>query len=139
MTTLLLTRLGFANCFLVPDHVAALFGSGLGFGCVVDVGAEKTSVSCVDDGISQRHTRISMNYGGNDITQLFVKLLKKCAFPYQTCTMEDPIDFQLLSGLKEEKCHLNLDICGAWEQQFTVMRPNQPVLEYTMQFGDELL
>ena len=41
------------------DHVAATFGAGLGYACVVDVGDQKTSVSCVEDGISHRSTRVS--------------------------------------------------------------------------------
>lgn len=40
------------------DHVAATFGAGLGYACVVDVGDQKTSVSCVEDGISHRNTRV---------------------------------------------------------------------------------
>jgi len=45
--------------FLSQDHVAATFGAGLGVACVVDVGDQKTSVSCVEDGISHRNTRVN--------------------------------------------------------------------------------
>lgn len=138
LTNLLLIRLGFDSCFLVQDHVAGLFGSGLGFGCIVDVGAEKTSVSCVEDGVSQPNTRVCIEYGGSDITHLFVWLLQKCSFPYKECNLEDPVDFLLMTRLKEENCHLNVDICGAREQSFLVTRPGHS-LEYTIQFGDELL
>ena len=34
---------------MVQDHVAATFGSGLASACVVDVGDQKVSVSCVED------------------------------------------------------------------------------------------
>lgn len=57
---LLMCRLGFGACFLVQDHVAATFGAGLGYACVVDVGDQKTSVSCVEDGISHRNTRVNI-------------------------------------------------------------------------------
>lgn len=53
--------------FCCKDHVAATFGSGLGYACVVDVGHGKTSVSCVEDGISQSNTRIRLRYGGGNI------------------------------------------------------------------------
>ncbi|KAF2347925.1 Actin family [Trinorchestia longiramus] len=36
----------------VEDHVAATFGSGVGSACVVDVGDQQTSVSCVEDALS---------------------------------------------------------------------------------------
>lgn len=138
MTNLLLNRMGFESCFLVQDHVAAMFGTGLGYACVVDVGAEKTSVSCVDEGASQANTRVCLEYGGSDITHLFLWLLQKCSFPYREINIEDPVDFLLISRLKE-MCHLNLDICGAQEHSFHVSRPGRPLLEYTLQFGDELL
>jgi actin-related protein 8 len=38
--------------------VAATFGSGLSYACVVDVGDQKTSVSCVEDGICHPNTRV---------------------------------------------------------------------------------
>lgn len=41
--------------------MAATFGAGLGYACVVDVGDQKTSVSCVEDGISHPSTRVSEN------------------------------------------------------------------------------
>lgn len=138
MVNLILNQLGFNSCFLVQDHVAALFGSGMGYACIVDVGAEKTSISCVEEGASQASTRVCLEYGGSDITQLFMWLLQKCSFPYKECDSQDPLDYQLLNRLKE-KCHLNLDICGAQEHVFRVTRPGIPVMEHTLQFGDELL
>lgn len=50
--------MGFGGCFLIQDHVAATFGAGLGYACVVDVGDQKTSISCVEDAISHRTTRV---------------------------------------------------------------------------------
>jgi actin-related protein 8 len=58
LVSLLLTHLGFGGCFLLQDHVAATFGAGLGAACVVDLGDQKTSVSCVEDALSQRATRV---------------------------------------------------------------------------------
>ncbi len=42
----------------------------LGYACVVDMGDQKTSISCVEDGISHSETRIHLDYGGADITQV---------------------------------------------------------------------
>ena len=44
-----------------------------GYACVVDVGDQKTTVSCVEDGISHPNTRIQLSYGGSDITQVSIK------------------------------------------------------------------
>lgn len=88
--------------------MAATFGAGLGYACVVDVGDQKTSVSCVEDGISHPATRVRLEYGGSDVTQTFHWLLKKCAFPYKDCDPAQPQDAILLKQLKENFCHVNL-------------------------------
>ena len=49
---------------VLQDHVAATFGCGVGTACVVDCGHSKTSVSCVEDGISHAATRVRLPYGG---------------------------------------------------------------------------
>lgn len=46
------------------ESVCATFGSGLSSTCVVDVGDQKTSVCCVEDGVSHRNTR----YGSSPIS-----------------------------------------------------------------------
>ncbi|KAK4885379.1 hypothetical protein RN001_001650 [Aquatica leii] len=137
--TLLLINIGFSSCFLVQDHVAATFGSGLSYACVVDVGDQKTSVSCVEDGICHRNTRVRLDYGGGDITQVFYWLLQKCAFPYKTCTDTNKLDTMLLRKLKEDFCHVNLDVCGSLEKTFVLKQPQKTVLQYTIQVGDECI
>ena len=39
------------------ESVCATFGAGVPSACVVDIGDQKTSVCCVDDGMSQTSTR----------------------------------------------------------------------------------
>lgn len=55
--------------------MCAAFGAGLSSACVVDVGDEKSHVCCVEDGLSNPFTRLTLNVGGSDITRLFYKLL----------------------------------------------------------------
>ncbi|XP_053687673.1 actin-related protein 8 [Sabethes cyaneus] len=139
LTTLLLSKIGFGCCFLVQDHVAATFGAGLGYACVIDVGDQKTSVSCVEDGISHPNTRVRLDYGGADVTQSFFWMLQKCAFPYKECNQSNPQDAFLLKQLKEEYGHVNLDVCGSLERSFTVQQPQQAKCKYTLQVGDEAI
>ncbi|XP_015184816.1 PREDICTED: actin-related protein 8 [Polistes dominula] len=139
LTTLMLCEIGFGACFLLQDHVAATFGAGLGYACVVDVGDQKTSVSCVEDGISHRHTRVRMDYGGGDITLTFLWLLQKCAFPYKSCDPFDKLDALLLNQLKKDFCHVDLNICGSQEKTFIVRKPKRQTEKYTLQVGDECL
>lgn len=39
------------------ESVCATFGAGVSTACVVDVGASKTSVSCVEEGVSLQESR----------------------------------------------------------------------------------
>ncbi|XP_063881508.1 actin-related protein 8-like isoform X2 [Scylla paramamosain] len=107
LTNLLLNGLGFGGCFVLQDHVAATFGAGLGYACVVDVGDQKTSVSCVEDAISHPATRLRLDYGGGDVTQVFYWLLKKSGFPHPV-NLSRKLDAMLLNKLKHEFCHVNL-------------------------------
>ncbi|XP_012261111.1 actin-related protein 8 [Athalia rosae] len=139
LTTLLLCEMSFGGCFLLQDHVAATFGAGLGYACVVDVGDQKTSVSCVEDGISHRNTRVRMDFGGADITQTFFWLLQKCSFPYKSCNASNRLDALLLDQLKRDFCHVDLNVCGSQEKTFIVRQPKIPTEKYTLQVGDECL
>ncbi|XP_023166833.2 actin-related protein 8 [Drosophila hydei] len=138
--TLLLQRMGFQRCFLVQDSVAATYGAGIGYGCVVDIGAQKTSIACIEDGISQLDARVRISYGGGDIDQVLLMLLRKCGFPYRECCVQESyVDAQLLDELKERFCHLNANVCGAQEKHFTLRQPQGQWVRYTLQVGDEAI
>lgn len=159
---MLLLKMKFGGCFLVQDHVAATFGAGLGYACVIDCGDQKTSISCVEDAISHRTTRVRLNFGGADITQTFYWLLQKSCFPFKECNPLNQVHALLLHTLKEMFCHVNLvslikikifslksifkiiyftlkDICGSQEKRFIVRQPNHPTLQYLIQIGDEAI
>lgn len=88
----------------------------------------------MEDGISHPATRVRMGYGGGDITQAFHWLLQKCAFPYKTCDpLNNQLDAVLLEKLKQDTCHVNLDVCGCSEISFTVRQPKVPTIRYTIQ------
>lgn len=53
----LLADLGFSAVLLHQESVCATFGAGVSSACVVDVGASKISVSCVDEGVSVEESR----------------------------------------------------------------------------------
>lgn len=45
----------------------------------------------------------------------------------------------LLKTLKEDFCHVNLDICGSEEKSFKVEQPGKSQVVYTLQVGDECI
>jgi len=76
------------------------------YACVVDVGAQKTTVSCVEDGALLPNTKLIMPYGGDDCTRLLSTLLKGIAFPYADCNLARLYDFTLVESLKQNVCSL---------------------------------
>jgi actin-related protein 8 len=54
----------------------ATYAMAVQTGCVVDIGAQKISVCCVDDGQILSRTVIRKHYGGDDINQLLYRLIK---------------------------------------------------------------
>jgi len=135
--SMLLLSMGFSGCFVVQDHVAATFGAGLGAACVVDVGDQKTSISCVEDGVSQPSSRIHLDYGGADITQVLYFLARKCGFPYKACNPTNRLDAMLLHSIKEAKCSLDMESLGLSRHLFQVDRPGVDSYRYSLYLGDE--
>ncbi|RWS22642.1 actin-related protein 8-like protein [Leptotrombidium deliense] len=136
---MILNGLGFGSCFVHHESVFATFGAGLSAATVVDVGDQKTSICCVEDGLSARCARLTLEYGGSDITQVLHYLLKQRSFPYSECKSESRVGGMLLQELKENFCHLDINLCGVRERQFQVRIPEQPVLQYNILLADECL
>ena len=51
MMNVLLCELGFNSAIVQQEAVSATFGSGLISACVVDVGDQKTTICCIEDGL----------------------------------------------------------------------------------------
>uniref|UniRef100_A0A8D0LCU4 Actin related protein 8 n=1 Tax=Sphenodon punctatus TaxID=8508 RepID=A0A8D0LCU4_SPHPU len=108
-----LMKMCFSGIVVHQESVCATFGSGLSSACVVDVGDQKTSVCCVEDGVSHCNTR--------------------------DCQLANKMDCLLLQHLKETFCHLDQDISGLQDHEFQVRHPDSPALLYQFRLGDEKL
>lgn len=139
MMNILLNKLGFSSAIIHQESVSSVFGCGLGAACVVDVGDEKTSVCCVEDGLVIPRSRLWLQYGGRDITRAFFWLLRRVSFPYKECDATNRLDVLLLHELKETFCHLSEDIVGGQVHEFQVHRPFQTPRSYQLKIGDEAL
>ncbi|CAH1797829.1 unnamed protein product [Owenia fusiformis] len=137
LMTLLLERLGFGAAIFHQESVCAIFGAGVPSACVVDVGAQKTSVCCVDDGLSQRNSRVTMEYGGCDIDWAFHRLLQMSAFPYKECRLGNRLDALMMQELKESHCHMDQNTQGVLDATIHVKQPSKKITKYSVKFGDE--
>ncbi|XP_028680453.2 actin-related protein 8 [Erpetoichthys calabaricus] len=139
LVNLLLMNMGFSGIVVHQESVCATFGSGLSSACVVDVGDQKTSICCVEDGVSHRNSRLCLAYGGADVTRCFFWLMQKAGFPYRECQLSSKVDCLLLQQLKENFCHLDQDISGLQDHEFQIRNPDLPALLYQFRLGDEKL
>ncbi|MBN3311226.1 ARP8 protein, partial [Amia calva] len=139
LVNMLLMKMGFSAIVVHQESVCATFGSGLSSACVVDVGDQKTSVCCVEDGVSHRNSRLCLAYGGSDVTRCFFWLLQRAGFPYRECQLSSRLDCLLLQQLKETFCHLDQDISGLQDHEFRLRNPESPALLYQLRLGDEKL
>lgn len=71
LASLLFDRLNFSRVFIHQASVCATYCAGLPTACVINVGEQKTSVCCVEDGISHSETRVCLPVGRSDIIRLF--------------------------------------------------------------------
>uniref|UniRef100_G3WUL6 Actin-related protein 8 n=1 Tax=Sarcophilus harrisii TaxID=9305 RepID=G3WUL6_SARHA len=139
MVNMTLMKMGFSGIVVHQESVCATFGSGLGSACIVDVGDQKTSVCCVEDGVSHRNTRLCLAYGGSDVSRCFYWLMQRAGFPYRDCQLTNKMDCLLLQHLKETFCHLDQDISGLQDHEFQIRHPDSPALLYQFRLGDEKL
>jgi actin-related protein 8 len=51
IVSLLLDRMGFGAVGLHLESVLSCFGAGVSSACVLDIGAQKTMITCVKDGL----------------------------------------------------------------------------------------
>lgn len=125
-------------CFM-QESMAAAFGAGYTQACVVDVGADKTSITCVDDGLCIEDSRVNLKFGGFDITETFMKMMLYDNFPYQDINLQRRYDFLLAEELKIKHCTMAQADISVQLFQFHVRAPNQPTRKYQFKTYDEVI
>ncbi|KAI1180337.1 hypothetical protein F4777DRAFT_529849 [Nemania sp. FL0916] len=125
-------------CF-IQESMAATFGAGYTQACVVDVGAQKTSIACVEDGLCVEDSRINLKYGGYDVTDTFIKMMLYDNFPYQEINLRRRYDFLLAEELKIKHCTMSQADISVQLYQFHLRAPNQPTYKYQFKTYDEVI
>ncbi|KDQ13053.1 hypothetical protein BOTBODRAFT_160982 [Botryobasidium botryosum FD-172 SS1] len=134
---LLLVQMRFKRVCIQQEAICAAFGAGLSTACVIDIGAVKTSVSCVEEGLVLPETRIALNYGGDDITEFLAVLLGKIHFPYRTMDLTRMYDWNMMVDLKERMCTLAEVDVALNVTDFFVRAPGRDTEKYTVKTYDE--
>ncbi|CDO73352.1 hypothetical protein BN946_scf185008.g115 [Trametes cinnabarina] len=121
------------------ESLAATYGAGISNACVVDMGAVKTSIACVDDGMVIADTRMVLSMGGNDITEFLYVLLEKIGFPYRDINLARSYDWNVMEDLKARICTLAEGDVALNLYDFYVRRPGKPTEKYGLRAYDEII
>ncbi|KAL9106167.1 MAG: hypothetical protein Q9227_008759 [Pyrenula ochraceoflavens] len=130
---------GFGRACFFQESLAASFGAGYTQACIVDIGAEKTSICCVEDGMCIEDSRVNFKYGGMDVTYTFIKMLLFDHFPYFEIDLNRRYDFLLAEELKQKFCTLNEAEVSVQTYDFHVRVSGQDTRKFTFKCYDEVL
>ncbi|KIR26869.1 nuclear protein [Cryptococcus deuterogattii 99/473] len=137
MTHLILQVLGFKSIAVQQEAYCAIFGAGMSSACVVDIGAQETSVTCVDEAMLLAETRVKLNYGGDDITSALTHLLLASNFPYRELDLARSQDWLMMDNLKIKLCTLEEHLVANTLWDFYVPRVEGLTQKWMLRTFDE--
>jgi actin-related protein 8 len=136
---LAIADLGFGRVCFIQESLAASFGAGFTTSCIVDIGSQKTSICCVEDGMCIDSSRVNLKYGGLDVTETFIKMMLYNHFPYTDINLRRRYDFQLAEELKQKFLTMNEADISVQLYDFHLRAPGQDTRKYTFKCYDEVL
>ncbi|TAQ87982.1 hypothetical protein B7494_g3665 [Chlorociboria aeruginascens] len=139
MLDMCLRSFEFKQVAFLQESLAATYGAGYTSACIVDIGAQKTSICCVEDGMCIDDSRINLKYGGFDVTETFTKMMLYDHFPYQDINLKRRYDFLLAEELKISFCTMNQADISVQLYNFHLRAPNQPTRKFQFKTYDEVI
>jgi len=139
LINLLLITMGFKQICAQQESLAATYGAGISNACVVNIGATATNIACVDEGMVLSETRMSLNIGGDDITEFLYVLLERINFPYRDIDLRRSYDWNIMEDLKSRLCTLAEGDVALNLYDFVVRRPDRPTEKYGLRAYDEII
>lgn len=138
MSDLLFRSLGFKQILLQQEALCICFGAGLGTACVIDIGASKASVTCVEEGSILPDTRMRLAFGGDDISVVLTEMLRRQNLPCRI-DLDTPWDFATMDDIKEQISVLSegdvgLNIYSAYKRD-----PAGPTVKFELRVYDEVI
>ncbi|KAF3989951.1 hypothetical protein FT663_02070 [Candidozyma haemuli var. vulneris] len=137
---LLLHSVCFGKVGIIQEAVAATFGAGASSACVVDVGSEITTISCVDEGMIINDSRIRLDYGGKQVTEALTKLLLQQQFPYRDIDLSSfNDDWQLAETIKHNYATFNDADIAVQLYDFYKRKPGKETEKFLFKVFDEVM
>ena len=125
---------------VIQDSQAVTFGCGVSSAVVVDCGAQKISISCVEEGFLLPESRLKFSIGGDENTRLFAEFLRLHDFPHEF-DLKKPMDWEFLDELKERCCTVNESEIApsAAIFEFYVRKPEELTKKFLFKMYEERL
>lgn len=136
---MLMRDFGFGRVCFIQESLAATFGAGFTSACIVDVGAQKTSICCVEEGMCVENSRVNLKIGGADVTETFVKMMLFDHFPYADIDLRRRYDFLLAEELKYRICTFDETFVTVQLHDCHLRAPGQDTKKYQFKTYDEML
>ncbi|KAF2761139.1 actin-related protein [Pseudovirgaria hyperparasitica] len=137
--SILIRDLGFGRVCFQQESLSATFGAGYSISCIVDIGHQKTSICCVDEGLCAEDSRINMKYGGADVTETFVRMMLHDQFPYRDINLRRRYDFLLAEELKRKFCTMQEQDITVHGWEFHLRAFGQDTRKYEFRTYDEVM
>ncbi|CAN4120481.1 unnamed protein product [Withania somnifera] len=127
MLSIVLCDLHFGSAVVHQEGLAAVFGNGLSTACIVNIGAQVTSVICVEDGVALPTTQISLRFGGEDISRclLWTQRHHQTWPPIRTDALSKPVDLLMLNRLKESYCQINYEFDASFHEHISSIQEGE--------------
>ncbi|CAI7597338.1 unnamed protein product [Penicillium bialowiezense] len=135
---LLMREFAFARVCFIQESLAATFGAGFTSACVVDIGAQKTSICCVEEGMCVENSRVNLKFGGQDVTETFVKMMLHDHLPYADINLRRRHDFLLAEELKKNICTMVEQSVSPQVFDFHLRIAGQDTRKYSFKAFDEV-
>jgi actin-related protein 8 len=128
----------FRGIFVQQESICATFGAGVSSAVVVDIGAQKTNIACIEEGVCQVDSRICIAMGGDDITRTFTSFLHTNKFPYAQMDLDKSYDWRLADELKQRWCTMNEADISVQVYDFFARTPFTTTIKYQCKVYDEV-
>ncbi|KAF2457938.1 hypothetical protein BDY21DRAFT_285308 [Lineolata rhizophorae] len=136
---IMLRNFGFGKVCFMQESLAATFGAGYSISCIVDIGAQKTSICCVEEGLCSENSRINLKYGGWDVTETFIKMMLHDWFPYEDINLKRRYDYLLAEELKQKYVTMNESDINVQTYDFHLRAAGQDTRKFVFKTYDETM
>lgn len=114
VVNMLLARMKFKSLFMHTESVMATFAMAMSSACVVDIGATKINVCCIEDGLLLPKSVVRKHYGGDDLNEMLYRLINRSKglhyFPRFTLFPEYHYHKMMIEYIKENYSLTEMDV-----------------------------